>query len=134
MRNAQVTGSRLHVHTFRIIRAHRIDLGAMTFNYPPFLAPDEAIASGPWPGRHILAALGLPKEQSLVGSSPAFSPMLGSLSVSDRGKREGHFHLSNFLDLLGTLIIYAFLTFSVLLWRLNPYLLQATKKGSSITI
>lgn len=96
MRNAQVTGSRLHVHTFRIIRAHRIDPGAMTFNYPPFLAPDEAIASGPWPGRHILAALGLPKEQSLVGSSPAFSPMLGSLSVSDRGKREGHFHLSNF--------------------------------------
>lgn len=49
--------------------------------------------------------------------------------TADRGKGGG-----TSVSQIFSSIIQAFLTFSVWLWRLNPYLLQATKKGSSITI
>lgn len=47
MRNVQGLGSGLRLHTFRIIRPHRIDPGAMTSNYPSLPAPDEAATSAP---------------------------------------------------------------------------------------
>lgn len=82
----------------------------------------------PQPGEAHLRSPGLPKDQSLVGSSPAFPPLLGSLLVSETKGRVTS------ISQIFSPITYAFLTFSILLWRLNPYLLQATKKGSSITI
>lgn len=87
MRSAKVTGSRVHLHTFRIIRAHRIDPGAMTFNYPPFLAPDEAVDSAPWPGRHILAALGFAQGTEPGWQQPCLLTHAGqSVSIGQRQK------------------------------------------------
>ena len=67
---------------------------------------------------------GLPRDQS-----PAVPPLLGACPCQTEAKGRSACISQTFSP-----ISQAFLTFSALLWRLNPYLLQATKEGSSITI
>lgn len=118
--------SGLHRHTFRVCRAHRLTLGpwlsitTLHFHFQPPQPAEEAGTSWlPW----------WPKDESLGGSNPPFPPPRGSLS----GQTEATRRVTS-LSQISSPIICAFLTFSVLLGRLNPYLLQAIKKGSSITI
>ena len=137
--------SALHLHTSGVMRTQCLTPGhdfqspftssptmRLLLQLPGLWRQQAGDAGGGCSGHRQLAhpcCLALAKDESLAGSNPAIPPLLGSLSLQTEAKERG-----TSVSQIFSSIIQAFLTFSVWLWRLNPYLLQATKKGSSITI